>query len=29
VALTDGRLGFRHGALACDRDGHAVELAEP
>jgi len=28
VALTDGRLGFRHGALACDRDGHAVELAE-
>ena len=29
VALTDGRLGFRHGALACDPDGHAVEFAEP
>jgi hypothetical protein len=29
VALTDGRLGFRYGALACDPDGHAVELAEP
>jgi hypothetical protein len=29
VALTDGRLGFRHGALARDSHGHAVELAEP
>ena len=29
VALTDGRLGFRHGALARDPHGHAVELAEP
>ena len=28
VALADGRLGFRHRALACDPDGHAVELAE-
>jgi DNA-binding transcriptional LysR family regulator len=29
VALADGRLGFRHGTLARDPDGHAVELAEP
>jgi hypothetical protein len=29
VALTDGGLGFRHGALARDPHGHAVELAEP
>src|SRR5712691_5136334 len=29
VALTDGRLGFRHGVLVRDPDGHAAELAQP
>jgi catechol 2,3-dioxygenase-like lactoylglutathione lyase family enzyme len=29
VALMDGGLGFRRGALVRDPDGHAVELAEP
>jgi len=26
VAVSDGRLGFRHGALVRDPDGHAVLL---
>ena len=29
VVLTDGRLGFRHGVLVRDPDGHAAELAQP
>ncbi len=29
VVLTDGRLGFRHGVLVRDPDGHAAELVQP
>jgi len=29
VVLADGRLGFRHGILVRDPDGHAAELVQP